>query len=49
VSATPKDWSVQHWVYAKVVEIFGADLRSLATFRIVLALLVLADLLLSRC
>jgi len=31
-------------VYAKVVEIFGADLRSLATFRIVLALLVLADL-----
>ena len=44
MSATPKDWSVQHWVYAKVVEIFGADLRSLATFRIVLALLVLADL-----
>jgi len=44
VSATPKGWSVQRWVYAKVVEIFGADLRSLATFRIVLALLALSDL-----
>src|SRR5918995_563529 len=44
VSGTPKDWSVERWAYAKVVEIFGADLRSLATFRIVLALLVLADL-----
>ena len=31
-------------MYAKVVEVFGADLRSLATFRIVLALLVLSDL-----
>jgi hypothetical protein len=31
-------------VGAKFVEVFGADLRSLATFRIVLALLVLADL-----
>jgi hypothetical protein len=44
VSGTPKDWSGQRWAYAKVVEIFGADLRSLATFRIVLALLVLSDL-----
>jgi hypothetical protein len=44
VSGIPKDWSAQHWAYAKVVEIFGADLRSLATFRIVLALLVLSDL-----
>src|SRR5215212_5871678 len=44
VSGTPKDWSAQHWAYAKVMEIFGADLRSLATFRIVLALLVLSDL-----
>jgi len=44
VSATLKGWSVQRWAYAKVVEIFGADLRSLATFRIVLALLVLYDL-----
>jgi Vitamin K-dependent gamma-carboxylase len=35
---------VQQWAYAKVVEIFGADLRSLATFRIVLALLALSDL-----
>ena len=44
MSGSPKDWSVQHWAQAKVVEIFGADLRSLATFRIVLALLVLFDL-----
>ena len=44
MSGTPKDWSVQRWAYAKVVEIFGADLRSLATLRIVLALLVLFDL-----
>ena len=29
---------------AKLVEVFGADLRSLATFRIVLAILVLVDL-----
>ncbi len=35
---------MQRWAYAKVVEIFGADLRSLATLRIVLALLVLSDL-----
>ena len=35
---------MQQWAYAKVVEIFGADLRSLATFRIVLALLALSDL-----
>jgi hypothetical protein len=32
------------WWRTKVVEVFGADLRSLATFRIVLALLVLSDL-----
>ncbi len=44
MSGTPKDRSVQQWAYAKVVEIFGADLRSLATFRIVLALLALSDL-----
>ena len=44
MSSTPKDWSVQRWAYAKVVEIFGSDLRSLATFRIVLALLVISDL-----
>jgi hypothetical protein len=29
---------------AKIIEVFGADLRSLAVFRVVLALLVLADL-----
>ena len=44
MSGSPKDWSVQQWAQAKVVEIFGADLRSLATFRIVLALLVLFDI-----
>jgi hypothetical protein len=44
VSVTPKTRSLQGWAYAKVVDIFGADLRSLATFRIVLALLVLYDL-----
>jgi hypothetical protein len=44
VSVTPKTRSLQGWAYAKVVDIFGADLRSLATFRIVLALLVLSDL-----
>ncbi len=32
------------WGRAKVTEVFGADLRSLAAFRIVLAVLVLADL-----
>jgi hypothetical protein len=32
------------WGRAKVVEVFSADLRSLAAFRIVLALLVLAVL-----
>jgi hypothetical protein len=35
---------LQRWAYVKVVDIFGADLRSLATFRIVLALLALTDL-----
>jgi vitamin K-dependent gamma-carboxylase-like protein len=44
VSGIPKNRSVEHSAYAKVVEIFGADLRSLATFRIVLALLALSDL-----
>ncbi len=45
MSATPKNWSLQRWTYAKIMDVFGADLRSLATFRIVLALLVLSDLL----
>ena len=44
-STTLKDSpSTQGWWRTKVMEVFGADLRSLATFRIVLALLVLADL-----
>jgi hypothetical protein len=44
MTAVPKDSSAGRRVRAKVVEIFGADLRSLAIFRVVLALLVLADL-----
>ena len=44
MSGTPKNRSLQGRAYAKVVDIFGADLRSLAAFRIVLALLVLSDL-----
>ena len=39
-----KESPVLRWGRAKVVELFGADLRSLAVFRIVLAILVLADL-----
>src|ERR671913_1894049 len=42
--AAPKHTTAGRRVRAKIVEIFGADLRSLAVFRIVLALLVLADL-----
>ena len=38
--STPK-WD---WGYKKVIEIFGADLRSLAMLRIVLALTVIVDL-----
>lgn len=44
MSVTPKKWTVQRWAYAKVVDVFGADLRSLAIFRIVISLLALADL-----
>ena len=44
MTAAPKDTTTGRRVRAKIVEIFGADLRSLAVFRIVLALLVLADL-----
>jgi len=44
MSAKRKDSPLLRWGRAKVVELFGADLRSLAAFRIVLALLVLADL-----
>ncbi len=44
MSAKRRASPVLRWGRAKVVEVFGADLRSLAAFRIVLALLVLADL-----
>ncbi len=41
--STSKGSSVLRWGRAKVVEVFGADLPSLAIFRIALAALVLAD------
>ena len=44
MTAAPKGSPVGRKVRAKIFEIFGADLRSLAVFRVVLALLVLADL-----
>src|SRR5215204_3205285 len=44
MSAAPKGSPVGRRARAKIFEIFGADLRSLAVFRVVLALLVLADL-----
>ncbi len=44
MGTTLKDSPVARWVRAKATEVFGADLRSLATFRIVLAVLVLVDL-----
>src|SRR5215211_6204755 len=44
MSAARKGSPVLRWGEAKIVEIFGADLRSLAAFRIVLAGLVLLDL-----
>lgn len=39
-----KDLPILRRARAKLVEVFGADLRSLASFRVVLALLVLVDL-----
>src|SRR5829696_28443 len=44
MSAARKGSPVLPWGRAKIVEIFGADLRSLAAFRMVLAGLVLLDL-----
>src|SRR5215217_650430 len=44
MSAARKGSPVLRWGQAKIVEIFGADLRSLAAFRMVLAGLVLLDL-----
>jgi hypothetical protein len=41
---TPKNSSVLRWAQTKFVDVFGADLRSLAAFRIALALVVLGDL-----
>src|SRR5215210_6313213 len=43
MTVAPKDTTAGGRVRAKIVELFGADLRSLAVFRIVLALLALAD------
>jgi hypothetical protein len=44
VSATPKNRTARQWAYGKVLDLFGADLRSLAMFRIVIAVLLLVDL-----
>jgi hypothetical protein len=44
MTATRKDSQERSWWRAKAFEVFGADLRSLAAFRVVLAVLVLADL-----
>lgn len=44
LGATLGNTSGGRWVGARIVDVFGADLRSLGVFRIVLALLVLADL-----
>jgi hypothetical protein len=44
VTATPKNRTAQQWTYGKVLDIFGADLRSLAIFRIVIAVLMFVDL-----
>jgi hypothetical protein len=44
MTGAQKESPALRWARAKVVQIFSADLRSLAVFRMVLALLVLADL-----
>jgi len=44
MTAAPKDTTAGGRVRAKIVELFGADLRSLALLRVALALLVLTDL-----
>jgi hypothetical protein len=43
-TVAPKESSLLRWTRGKVMDAFGADLRSLAALRIVLALLVLGDL-----
>jgi hypothetical protein len=44
LTVKPEVSTVLRWGRAKVVELFGADLRSLAALRIVLAVLVLGDI-----
>jgi hypothetical protein len=44
VSIKRKDSPIIGWGRAKIMEVFGADLRSLAVFRIALAIMVLIDL-----
>lgn len=44
MSVSSKKPPEQGWMHAKLMEVLGADLRSLAAFRIVLGILVLADL-----
>jgi hypothetical protein len=44
MTTTSKNSLAPRWAPEKVVELFGADLRSLAALRIVLAVLVLVDL-----
>ena len=44
MTSTHSGWPVFRWSHAKVAELFSADLRSLAVYRVVLALLALADL-----
>ena len=43
MTATRTDWPLVRRTRAKLAEVFSADLRSLAVYRIVLALLALAD------
>ena len=44
MSTVSRNSPIQRWADEKAVELFGADLRSLAAFRVVLASLVLVDL-----
>lgn len=44
MSGTPKNRTAQQWMYAKIMDLFGADLRSLAMLRIAISVLVLFDL-----
>ncbi len=44
MTSKKSDWPVFRWIRAKTEELFGVDLRSLALFRMALALIALADL-----